>query len=349
MPKTPKQADPKQTEPKPSNPKPGTGKARGRYSPREQAPVRTAALAHPMRMPPLSTLRAFEAVVRLQSIQSAAKELNVTPGAVSQQVKTLEADLGVQLVRRSGNRLMLTEHAIRGRDHLSAGLRLLQQGVERMRLRPPMQRLRLTVEPAFAANWLIRRLPAYRALPGAQDVLLDPSKQVVDIARGEADLGIRFGQGRYSGLEAIDLFEDEIFPVCAPDYLLRNPVGDIEDLKHHALLRLDWQATNPWPDWPEWLAAAGAIDEDDATEAAGRGVVMRDSSLLLRAAVEGQGIALGQGSLVADLIRDGKLVAPFAHRLKTGFGYHLVYPHGADQRTEIKLFRDWIVAEAKKG
>jgi LysR family glycine cleavage system transcriptional activator len=301
-----------------------------------------------MRMPPLSALRAFESVVRLRSIQWAAEELHVTPGAVSQQVKALERDLGVQLVRRSGNALLLTDHALRGRDHLSAGLRLLQQGVERMRSRPPMQRLRLTVEPAFAANWLIRRLPAYRALSGAQDVLLDPAKALVDIARGEADIGIRFGQGRYPGLEAINLFEDEIYPVCSPDYLLLNPIERLEDLKNHHLLRLDWRATNPWPDWAEWLEAAGLISPDDAADTQRHGTVMGDSSLLLRAAQEGQGIALGQDSLVADLIKDGKLVAPGAPRLKTGFGYYLVFPHGADERPEIKLFKDWIAAEAKK-
>jgi len=328
-------------------------KARGQYKPRrvdtsERPPAHKAILAHPTRMPPLSTLRAFEAVVRLRSIQLAAVELHVTPGAISQQVKALEADLGVQLVRRSGNNLMLTDQAQRGRDHLSAGLRLLQQGVERMRLRPQLQRLRLTVEPAFAANWLIRRLPAYRALSDGMDVLLDPAKEVVDIARGEADIGIRFGQGTYPGLEAINLFEDEIYPVCSPGYLLLNPIKSLEDLKHHHLLRLDWRATNPWPDWSEWLHAAGLIDADDALETDRRGTLIRDTSLLLRAAQEGQGIALGQASLVADLIKDKKLVAPVAGRLKTGFGYYLVYPQGADERPEIKVFRDWIVREAKK-
>jgi LysR family glycine cleavage system transcriptional activator len=329
-------------------------KARGSYRPRKtelsrESPSHKAIRAYPTRMPPLSTLRAFESVVRLRSIQLAAAELHVTPGAISQQVKSLEADLGVQLVRRSGNALLLTEHALRGRDHLSAGLRLLQQAVERMRLRERSRRMRLTVEPAFAANWLIRRLPAYRTLEDAQDVLLDPAKELVDIARGEADLGIRFGQGRYPGLEAINLFEDEIFPVCSPGYLMLNPIGKLEDLKHHHLLRLDWRATTPWPDWPEWLHAAGLLDEDDTLAAESGGTLIRDTSLLLRAAQEGQGIALGQASLVADLINDGKLVAPVAGRLKTGFGYYLVFPHGADARPEIKVFRDWIVAEAKKG
>jgi LysR family glycine cleavage system transcriptional activator len=332
------------------NPDPNAKKARGNYKPREKMPAHKAVLAHPTRMPPLSTLRAFESVARLQSISLAAMELHVTPGAISQQVKALEEDLGVKLLERRSNSFVLTDQAIRGRDYLTGGLRLLQQGVERMRTRPPLRRLRLTVEPAFASNWLIKRLPLYRALRGAQDVLLDPAKHLVDIARGEADLGIRFGQGRYPGLESINLFEDEIYPVCSPGYLLLNPIEHLEDLKNHHLLRLDWRATNPWPDWSEWLEAAGLIDpDDDAVEAERRGIHLQDSTLLLRAAVEGQGIALGQDSLVADMITDGRLVAPCAPRLKTGFGYYLVFPHGADARPEIKLFKDWIVAEAKKG
>src|SRR5689334_12662923 len=210
---------------------------------RPSAPAHKAVLAHPMRMPPLGTLRAFESVARLRSVRLAAVELHVTPGAVSQQVKALEADLGVQLVRRRGNEIELTEQGLRGRDHLGAGLRLLQQGVERMRARARPPRLRLTVEPAFASNWLIRRLPRYRTLPGAFDVLLDPAKEVVDIAGGEADIAIRFGEGRYPGLEAINLFEDEIFPVCSPGYLKLNPLKSPEELKDHHLLRFDWRAS----------------------------------------------------------------------------------------------------------
>jgi LysR family glycine cleavage system transcriptional activator len=301
-----------------------------------------------MRMPPLGTLRAFESVARLRSIRLAAIELHVTPGAVSQQVKALEADLGVKLIDRRGPTIHLTEQGLRGRDQLSAGLRMLQQGVERMRTRMQPQRLRLTVEPALASNWLIKRLPRYRALGDALDVLLDPAKELVDIARGEADLGIRFGQGRYPGLEAINLFDDEIFPVCSPDYLRRNPLKSPGELLHHHLLRLDWRATSPWPDWPEWLEAAGVRDEGDPVDAEHRGTVIRDSSLMLRAAIDGQGVALGQASLVADHIKEKRLVAPFARRLKTGFGYFLVYPYGADQRPEIKVFRDWIVREAKR-
>src|SRR3954470_11701501 len=142
-----------------------TGKVAAKEPPAQRAPAHKAITAHPTRMPPLGTLRAFESVARLRSIQLAAVELHVTPGAVSQQIRSLEADLGVLLLHRRGNLVSLTEQGLRGRDQLSAGLRMLQQGVERMRTQVRPRRLRLTVEPAFAANWLIKRLPRYRQLP----------------------------------------------------------------------------------------------------------------------------------------------------------------------------------------
>lgn len=297
------------------------------------------------RMPALAALRAFEAAARLGSVRRAAEELHVTPAAVTQQIRALEADLGLPLVQKRGNALELTEAGLRGKDPLINAFRQMQQAVERMRQRKAPRRLRLSVEPAFAVNWLISRLPRYRELPNALDVLLDPTKTVVDLDANEADLAIRFGRGQYPGLESIDLFEDEIQPVCAPDYLKRHPIAKPRDLLQHRLLRLDWSSREGlWPDWPAWLEAAGVTDYN--AEDRKRDITVPDSTLLLRAAVDGQGVALGQNSLVVDYLKKGQLVAPLPKRLKTGFRYHLVYPIGADQRPEVALFRDWVLSEA---
>jgi LysR family glycine cleavage system transcriptional activator len=302
------------------------------------------------RLPALASIRAFEAAARLGSVRRAAEELHVTPGAITQQIRALEADIGAALVEKRNNALELTEAGLRGKDHLVNGFRLIQQGIERMRRRTPPRRLRLTVEPVFASNWLISRLPRYRALDGALDVLLDPTSTVVDLAAGEADIAIRFGRGAYPGLQSIDLFEEEITPVCSPDYLKRHPgLKKPADLLGHHLLRLDWKSREGlWPDWNAWFEAAGVL-EGATAEDARRDSNFPDSHLLLRAAVDGQGVALGQTSLVKDLIAKGDLVTPIPKRLKTGFRYHLVFAQGADQRPEIALFRDWIVAEAQKG
>lgn len=298
------------------------------------------------RMPSLAALRAFEAAARLGSVRRAAEELHVTPAAVTQQIRALEADLGLALVGKRGNALALTEAGLRGKDPLINAFRQMQQAVERMRQRTPPRRLRLSVEPAFAVNWLISRLPRYRELPNALDVLLDPTKAVVDLAANEADLAIRFGRGLYPGLDTIDLFEDEILPVCAPAYLKRHPIAKPKDLLQHRLLRLDWSSREGlWPDWPAWLEAAGVHEDDGSNEIRKRDMTFPDSNLMLKAAADGQGVALGQISLVKDLIKTRQLVAPIPKRLKTGFRYYLCYPTGADQRAEIALFRDWIVAE----
>jgi LysR family glycine cleavage system transcriptional activator len=312
-----------------------------------------AKAAQQQRMPSLSALRAFEAAARLGSVRRAAEELHVTPAAVTQQIRALEADLGLTLVQKRGNALALTEAALRGKDPLIGAFRQMQQAVERMRQRTPPRRLRLSVEPAFAVNWLISRLPRYRELPNALDVLLDPTKAVVDLGANEADLAIRFGRGQYPGLDSIDLFEDEILPVCAPAYLRRHPIAKPRDLLQQTLLRLDWSSREGlWPDWPAWLEAAGVHDHGIGAGSDGEtrkhDMTFPDSNLMLRAAVDGQGVALGQISLVKDTIKSKQLVAPIPKRLKTGFRYHLVYPRGADQRPEIALFRDWIVGEAQR-
>ena len=302
-------------------------------------------------MPSLNALRAFEAVGRLGSMAAAAAELHVSVGAISQKVRELEKLVGTPLIRNKGNRVELTEVGANAHQPLDAGFRLLQVGVNRMHAKPYRAQLRLTCEPAFAANWLIGRLPAWRALENSVEILLDPSKELVDIAGRAADIGIRFGKGDYPDLHAIPLFEDEIFPVCAPDFLhaavtQSGPLREPADLLRHPLLRMSWsRKTGAWPDWEAWLMAAGVLDADDALE----GPVFHDTSLLIRAAVDGQGFALGQNSLVQDLVKRGELVAPFGRGLKTGFGYYLVYAIGMGEQEDIARFREWIVSEVKKG
>ncbi|HEY4164666.1 MAG TPA: LysR substrate-binding domain-containing protein [Dongiaceae bacterium] len=295
------------------------------------------------RLPALAALRAFEAIARTGSVRKAALELHVTPGAVSQQLKALETDLGIELVRRQGNALVLTQAALKGREDLIEGFRLITEATARIRRHRLSDQLRLSVDPALAAHWLIARLPAYRALPGSVDVLLDANKAFADLESGQADIAIRFGTGDFPRLAAHALFEDEIFPVCAPCVLhsgggLKEPT----DLRNHTLLHLEWSSRfGIFPDWRAWLNTAEAREVD-----AEKGLRFTDDTVILRAAVEGQGVALGNRTLVKDLIKDGRLVAPFARPLKTGFTYYVVYPKASEARLEIIGLRDWLLAEA---
>lgn len=295
------------------------------------------------RMPMLPALRAFEAVARLGSVRAAAAELRVTPAAVSQQVKAMEADLGLQLIRRRGNSLELTEAARAGSDTLTAGFRLLSEAVRQFRDHKASPQIRLSVDPTLAASWLIARLPRYRALPGSVDLLLDANRFYADFTRDQIDAAIRFGIGKFPGLDAHFLLAEELFPVCSPK-LLRgpHPLKQPGDLRYHTLLHNDWSSRlGNWPNWQDWLNEAGAKDVD------GRGGLhFNDGLVVIEAALSGQGIMLGNTTAVADLIAAKKLVAPFPTRIKSDLGYYFVCPEHLARRRDIGVLRDWLLAEA---
>jgi LysR family glycine cleavage system transcriptional activator len=295
------------------------------------------------RMPMLPALRAFEAVARLGSVRAAAAELHVTPAAVSQQVKALEADLGRPLIRRRGNALELTEPGAAGSDTLQAAFRLMAEAVKQMREHQAQPQIRLSVDPTLAASWLIGRLPRYRALPGSVDLLLDANRRYADFTRDQVDAAIRFGIGRFPGLDSHFLLAEELFPVCSPK-LLRgdHPLKKPDDLRHHTLLHNDWSSRiGSWPNWQDWLSAAGAKTVDAKT-----GLHFNDSLVVLEAALSGQGVLLGNITAVQDLIAAKKLVAPFPLRLKSDLGYYFVCPEHAARRREIIVLRDWLKGEA---
>ncbi len=295
------------------------------------------------RLPSLNALRAFEAVARHLSISRAAEELHVTPAAVSQQVKALEADLGTALLRRVRRELYLTDAAQAGLADLRAGFDRLARAARRMRGDGERQLLTVRVEPTLAATWLVSRLEGFRQARPGIDLRLDASLELPDFARDGVDMAIHYGDGAYPGLEAVRLFTDEVFPVCSPRLLDGpRPLAEPADLRHHTLLHLEWNPRyGAWPDWAMWLRAAGAGDVD-----AERGPRFTEQSMSLQAAEEGQGVALGSTALVADDIAAGRLVQPFALHLTTSFAVYLVYPKDTVGESKVDAFRDWITTEA---
>lgn len=296
------------------------------------------------RLVALPGLRAFEAVARLGSVRKAAAELNVTPGAVSQQVKALEAEIGAALVQRQGTGLALTRMGQEATDDLTAAFRLLGRVSERMRRGMKGLSLRLRIEdPAFAANWLLARLQRYRAREGSVDVVLETATSWVQLEAGASDFEIRFGLGDWGDVTAHRLFADEVYPVCSPSVLKLHPLDAPGDLGRHTLLHLEWSGQSViWPDWPAWLRAAG-IENVDAT----RGIHFTDFALCLQAAIAGQGIALGTTGAVADLLNDGRLVAPFEKSITTPFAYYIVHSPDILKRPEAAGFLNWILEEAR--
>lgn len=297
------------------------------------------------RLPSLGALAAFEALVRCASVKDAADELAVTPQAVSQQVKALEHQLGVRLVRYAGRRWQLTAAGEAGAEALHDGFADLRRAVARMRAATRRPRLTVSVDPALAATWLVPRLARFHAAHPGLEVLLDASVREADIAAGEAEVALRYGRGRYPGLHAQRLFDDRVFPVCSPALAAGAPPLVVPgDLRRHTLIHLDWRpAAGHWPGWRDWLAAAGVEGVDAAA-----GPRFSDHALALQAAAAGQGVALASRPLADDALAAGTLVRPFELELETGGGYDALRAPG-EPPAAVAAFLDWMGAEAGSG
>ncbi|MEM8915544.1 MAG: transcriptional regulator GcvA, partial [Pseudomonadota bacterium] len=290
-----------------------------------------------MKLPNLNALRAFEAAGRNLSFTKAAEELNVTQAAVSHQIKTLEEQLGFRLFRRIHRGLRLTEAGQAYLPDVRQAFERLETATERLAVTDARGVLTVSVLPSFAAKWLVPRLMHFQAQYPEIDVRVSANDRSVDFDQEDIDLGIRFGRGDYTGLHAVPLMQEWVFPVCSPALAergqgLRSP----EDLRHFTLLHDDMHLN-----WSEWLKAAGVANID-----ATRGPFFNDSSMLISAAVEGLGVALGRKALALGDIAAGRLVRPFELSLPTAFGYYIVYPERRAHRTKIIIFRDWLLEEA---
>lgn len=295
------------------------------------------------RLPSLNALRAFEAAARHLSLTKAAEELHVTPAAVSHQIKALEADLRVPLMRRVKGEFVLSEAAKAGLPGLRDAFDRLQDAVRRMRLDEVSRILTVSAAPSFAATWLVPRLDRFKESFPEIDVRLEASFRLIDFGRDDVDLAIRYGPGDYEGLHAVLLFDEEMFPVCSPRLIERGPpLREPRDLARHNLLHLDWTPEKGvWPDWRMWLVAAGA--EEVYTD---RGPRFTQQSIALQAAAQGQGVALGSPALVADDLAAGRLVKPFDFSVPVDFCYFAVAPPDTAELPKVRAFRDWLVTEA---
>ncbi len=296
-------------------------------------------------IPGLQSLKAFDASARHLSFTRAAAELNVTPAAISHQIKELEKQIGVSLFLRTSRHMQLTRQGHILRPAITDALAGLTSALQRIRQAENPTQIRVTASPSIAAKWLVPRLDRFLdTVPGA-DVRIDVSSSVLDFERDDVDVAIRFGDGNYPGLAVDKLFSDTLFPVCSPALLKgRNPIREPRDLLLHTLIHLDYEAQGAvWPNWRMWMQAAGITDFNDT-----RGLHFSQTSLAVQAAIDGHGVALGDSSLVADDIAAGRLVKPFVLSLKspTQFAYHLITAKDLASRPITRAFRNWILAEA---
>jgi LysR family glycine cleavage system transcriptional activator len=289
------------------------------------------------RLPPLNALKSFEAAARNESFARAAVELYVTPGAVSHQVKALEAELGLKLFSREHQKLVMTTS---GREYLGVVRGALDQialGTERIMQRQNLGILTVSTSPDFAAKWLAQRLGRYgEAHPGV-DLRVSAAMHHVDFAREDVDVAVRHGDGNWLSLDTTRLCSEQLFPVCSPKLMsARQRLKSPADVMKFPLLHLDDRT-----DWSRWLATAGV----ENVELSG-GQIWNRASMLIDAAVDGQGIALARTALAAWDLISGRLVRPFATALRLSKSYWIVSPKVTSTLSKIRSFRDWMLAEA---
>ena len=294
------------------------------------------------RLPPLTALRAFEATARHLSVSEAARELHVTQSAVSQQVRALEAHLGLSLFRRAGGRLHLTPA---GRDFypaLQSAFDSIDAAAARLTAARAAGALAVSLLPTFAVRWLIPRLGRFQDRHAEIEVRLIATAKLADFTTDDVDVAIRYGAGRWPGLRADLLMAEDMFPVCAPDLLETGPaLADPADLARHTLLQVD--ADPRREDWRRWLAAAGVADLQPA------GLMRFDSSSqALEAAAAGLGLALAHRPFVVDDLTHGRLLTPFEITVPARDAYYLVYPADTAELPRITAFRNWLMAEARE-
>lgn len=288
---------------------------------------------------PLNALKVFEACARHGSFLKAADELAITPGAVSRQIKGLEAELEVRLFDRFNRAVRLTEAGEQLAGGVRQGLSMLQASVDAVRSRRDAP-LVVSVIHSIAAKWLAPRLHVFQQRHPDVRILVDASDQAVDLARDGIDIAIRFGRGPYPGLDAVKLMATSLIPVCSPRLAEElRAARDPNDVPDVALLE-SARLSPDEPGWPEWIAAAGL-----RSRAAG-GPLFSNTYLAIEAAVAGRGVALAQPVMVLDDLAAGRLTTPFEFELPHPFSHWILALPEKAQQPNIRRFRSWLLDQA---
>lgn len=285
------------------------------------------------RLPPLNALRAFEAAARLGGFARAAQELNVTHGAVSRQIKALEYWAGVPLFVRTNRNAAPTEAGAALLVEVGAALDRLANAAARLRLGPrPRASLRVSALPTFTMRWLIPRLPAFQEAHPDVEVRLVTANTPAEHFRADVDVVIH-GPVTHRGWTGEPFLGEARLPIVSPQLLKRRPIKSAADLAAHT-----WLHAETMPNaWPRWLAAAGVPDLKPAREQA-----FEHFYLTIQAATGGLGVMMGPVYLVADELRDGRLVAPLKGPLLKSRGYYIYRPTERRERPGAAAFRRWL-------
>ncbi|MEL6644534.1 MAG: transcriptional regulator GcvA [Pseudomonadota bacterium] len=292
------------------------------------------------RLPPLTALRAFDAAARHMSFARAADELNVTPAALSFQIKSLEEHLGEPLFRRLNRAVELTEAGRVLAPGAQDGFARLSAAWQAARKLTDTQTITVTAGPALTAKWLAPRIFAFATAHPEIELRFSASLRIMDFDRDGIDVAIRFGQTQDDGLFSMPIIREWVTPMMSPELAARFPTP--ADLRGATLLHQDDTAfLNPPIEFQAWFNAAG-IGPAPRT-----GPRFSQADHALDAAMAGAGVVMGRISLAAEALRAGQLVMPFPLSLTTDAHYRFVCPEGAETRPQVAAFREWIVEEAR--
>ncbi len=287
------------------------------------------------RLPPLTALRAFEAAARHMSFAKAADELNVTPAALSFQIKSLEEHLGQPVFHRLNRAVELTELGALLAPGMQTGFAEIASAWSRARRHADQNILTVTAGPGFTALWLAPRLFSFATAHPEIELRFSASLRLLDFDRDDVDLAIRFGPGSDDNLFARPLTEEWATPMMTPE--LAEGIKTPEDLKSLTLLQDDHSATfRPAVDWAAWFNAAGVTPPEI------HGPRFNQADHAVGAALAGTGAIMGRASLTEAGLREGRLVMPFPLSLRMTSRYRLVCPNGVEKRPHVSAFMDWI-------
>lgn len=299
-------------------------------------------------LPSLEFVRGFEAAARHLSFTRAAAELFLTQSAVSRQVQALEEQLGLALFERRHREIRLTEAGQQFYRSAAEALRLLSDAADRARSQRNGPSLTVSCSIGFASLWLVPRLSEFRTLHPEIDIRIDANNRLRDLERERVEIAVRYCPAPQAPAGALQLFGEEVFPVCSPALLALpgKPLAEPADLRHHVLLHYQMADNRVWPTgaWPVWLETMG----QPGLQAAGS-LQFNQYDQLINAALEGQGVALGVSPLVRRHLRQGRLVAPpFERRFASPRGYFLITARFAAERPEVQAFAAWLRAGAER-
>ena len=291
------------------------------------------------RLPPLNSLKSFEAAGRLLSFTRAAHELNVTQAAVSHQIKLIEGYLDVTLFVRTPRKLVLTEQGRALLPDIIEAFDKLSNAIGAVRQEPSSKMISVRLAPSFAAKWLSPRLKYFWLQHPEIDLCLYHAHPAVEFDREEIDIAVTYGKGDWPGVVADPILSLDFYPVCTPAFMSNDrPLSNIDNLRYYSLLH-----DANYECWSDWLRLA-KLDGINAN----KGTIIDDTNVLIQAAVDGQGVALGSTTFVQDLLDSGKLVKPFDITLVNKFAYYVVCPEAHLENPSVLAFKDWLLALTEK-